>query len=209
MAADDEAGNLLIAALQWAGSGTPVAPPGWSAAVKKAGVGIFYAEDAAAEGGQIGFTGTSLGGWALDVMEWSGGSSSGSFDRSASATSGSVSSTVASSGTTATTSQPVEIAIGADQDALEDDDGEPHQRIQPGRYRTAGIEPPRHLLQGFDDRRARGRLRGVERRRSVARRDRDVPRKLTRGSHVASKTERIAAYRHAAAPIVAACQTSW
>jgi len=106
-------GNLLIAALQWAGSGTPVAPPGWSAAVKKGGVGIFYAENAAAEGGQIGFTGTSLGGWALDVMEWSGGSSSGSFDRSASATSGSVSSTVASSGTTATTSQPVEIAIGA------------------------------------------------------------------------------------------------
>jgi len=81
--------------------------------VKKGGVGIFYAENAAAEGGQIGFTGTSLGGWALDVMEWSGGSSSGAFDRSASGTSGSASSAVASSGTTATTSQPVEIAIGA------------------------------------------------------------------------------------------------
>jgi hypothetical protein len=106
-------GSLLIAVLQWAGSGSPVPPPGWTVAVKRSGVGIFYAENAAAQGGQIGFTGTSLGGWALDVMEWSGGSSSGSFDRSASATSGSVASTVASSGTTATTSQPVEIAVGA------------------------------------------------------------------------------------------------
>jgi phosphatidylinositol-3-phosphatase len=106
-------GNLLIAVLQWTGSGTPVPPPGWSVAVKKTGVGIFYAQNAAAEGGAIGFTGTSLGGWALDVMEWSGGSSSGSFDRSAFATSGSVASMLASSGTTATTSQPVEIAIGA------------------------------------------------------------------------------------------------
>ena len=32
---------------------------------------------------------------------------------------------------------------------------------------------------------------------------------VDRGSYAASKTERIAVYRHAAAPIVAACQTSW
>ena len=106
-------GNLLTAVLQWTGSGTPVPPPGWTLAVKKAGVGIFSVQNAPAEGGQIGFTGTSLGGWVLEVMEWSGASPSGSFDRSAVATSGSVASSLASSGTTATTSQPVEIAIGA------------------------------------------------------------------------------------------------
>ncbi len=107
------AGNLLTAVVQWTGSGTPVPPAGWGTAVKKNGLGIFYEENAPAMNGSIAFTGSSLGAWALDLIEWSGATSTGSFDRSAVASSGAATSTLASSGTTAATSQPMEIAVGA------------------------------------------------------------------------------------------------
>ena len=106
-------GNLLVAALGWTGSGTPIAPAGWSLAKKAGGTAIYYRQGAPTTSGPLTFGGSSIGAWVIDLMEWSGAATSGALDKTASASSGSTANTTAKSGTTATTSQPSEIAISA------------------------------------------------------------------------------------------------
>ncbi|HEX7248605.1 MAG TPA: IPT/TIG domain-containing protein [Actinomycetota bacterium] len=107
------AGNLLVAAVGWTGSGSPTAPAGWTLARKAGGTAIFYRQGAPATSGTLAFGGSNIGNWVLDLMEWSGAATTGALDRTASASSGSSANTTARSGTTAVTSQPSEIAISA------------------------------------------------------------------------------------------------
>ncbi len=106
-------GNLLVAAIGWTGSGTPTAPAGWSLAKKAGGTAIFYRQGAPTTSGPLTFGGSGIGAWVIDLMEWSGAATSGTLDKTASASSGSTANTTAKSGTTARTSQPSEIAISA------------------------------------------------------------------------------------------------
>ena len=105
------AGDLLVAAVGWSGSGTAYPPPGWSQAVQGQGVAIFYQPAAPATTGsvQIGLSTSSA--WSVDVQEWSGIAAAGTLDVSASYTSKTVIGTTASSGTTATTARSNEIAV--------------------------------------------------------------------------------------------------
>ena len=106
-------GDLLVASLGWTGSGSPVPPPGWTPAAKIGGTALYYLPNAASQSGGVSFSGSNLGGWILDLMEWSGMAPAGTLDRTATHTTGSVTSTIADSGTTSPTSQPSEVAIGA------------------------------------------------------------------------------------------------
>jgi hypothetical protein len=105
-------GDLLTAVFEWSGSGTPVAPPGWSLASKRNGVAIFEGRPAAPPV-TVTIGGTALGAWILDITEWSGVTAAMPVDRTAFATSGAIAQTIASSGTTPTTSAAGELALGA------------------------------------------------------------------------------------------------
>ena len=106
-----EAGNLLVATLGWQGSGTPVPPSGWTTARMAGKTAIYYSPNAPSQSGSVTFGGLGLGNWVLDIMEWDGASTTGVLDKTASSTSGSTEGTTASSGTTATTSSPNELAV--------------------------------------------------------------------------------------------------
>jgi hypothetical protein len=107
------AGNLLVAAVGWTGSGSPTPPAGWSLAKKAGGTAIYFRQDAPTQSGALTFSGSGIGAWVIDLMEWSGAATSGALDRTASASSGSTANTTARSGTTSATTQPSEIAISA------------------------------------------------------------------------------------------------
>jgi hypothetical protein len=108
-----QTGNLLVAAIGWTGKGSPSPPAGWTLAVKRGGTAIFYSENAPSQTGPVSFSGSQIGSWVLDLIEWSGVATVGALDRTASATSGAVANTTADSGTSAPTTQPSEIAVAA------------------------------------------------------------------------------------------------
>jgi hypothetical protein len=74
---------------------------------------MYYLPNAPSQSGAVSFSGSKLGGWVLDLMEWSGMAPAGTLDTTATHTTGSATSTTADSGTTSPTSQPSEVAIGA------------------------------------------------------------------------------------------------
>jgi hypothetical protein len=106
-------GDLLVASVGWTGSGSPVPPSGWTLAAKVGGTAMYYLPNAPSQSGAVSFSGSKLGGWVLDLMEWSGMAPAGTLDTTATHTTGSATSTTADSGTTSPTSQPSEVAIGA------------------------------------------------------------------------------------------------
>ncbi len=107
------AGNLLVAAIGWTGSGNPVPPAGWVLAAKTAGTAIYYEQNAPQQSGSVTFPLTARGAWVMDLMEWNGVATAGALDRTATKTSKSLAGTTADSGTTPSTSQPSEVAIAA------------------------------------------------------------------------------------------------
>lgn len=106
-------GSLLAAVLGWSGSGTPTPPAGWTLARKAGGTAIYFRQGAPSQSTPVTFGGSGLGTWVLDIMEWNGIATTAALDKRASASSGSVTGFTAQSGTTALTSQPIEIAIAA------------------------------------------------------------------------------------------------
>ena len=108
-----DGGDLLVASLGWTGSGSPVPPSGWTRAANVGGTALYYLPNAPSQSGAVSFSGSNLGGWVLDLMEWSGMAAAGTLDRTATHTTASVTSTIADSGTTSPTFQPSEVALGA------------------------------------------------------------------------------------------------
>jgi len=104
------AADLQIATLGWSGSTTVTPPAGWALAVVAGGTAIYYRQNAPSVSGATTFSLSSNVNWVLSVSEWSGMAVSGAFDKKAHAASSTIGSS-ASSGTTAVTSQPVELAV--------------------------------------------------------------------------------------------------
>jgi hypothetical protein len=105
------AGDLLVATVGWAGSGTLTAPAGWTLAVSAGATAIYYRENAPPVSGSLTFSLSVKGNSVLSLSEWSGVVTSGALDRTAHSSSGVTSNTTAASGTTAVTSQPIEVSI--------------------------------------------------------------------------------------------------
>jgi hypothetical protein len=112
LTATPTSGDLLVAVLEWNGSGTPLPPAGWTLAIKRGGIAIFAARPST-PAPSVTIGGTSLGGWILELQDWTGVGASSPVDKTAFATSGTLAQTVASSGLTTTTAQPGDIAVGA------------------------------------------------------------------------------------------------
>ena len=87
-------------------------PAGWTLATSSGDTAIFYRQDAPALSGPSTFSVSAKANWVLSVSEWSGIATSGPLDRTAWASSANQKGTMATSGSTGVTSQPVELVIG-------------------------------------------------------------------------------------------------
>jgi hypothetical protein len=105
-------GDLLVATVGWTGGGSVTPPAGWNLAVSSGATAIYFRQNAPSVSGASTFSLSVKGTWVLSLSEWRGMATSGSLDKTANASGGSMAGTIASSGTTAATSKPVELAIG-------------------------------------------------------------------------------------------------
>ena len=107
-------GDLLVATLGWTGGGSVTPPSGWRLASQGGtNVAIFYQAGAPAQTGSGSFTLSVSGNWVLGLTEWSNVASSAPLDAIGSNTSKALTGTIADSGPTLPTSQPIEVAIAA------------------------------------------------------------------------------------------------
>jgi len=104
-------GDLLVASMGWYGSVVPTTPPGWSRAISTGNIVVYYRENAPTTTGPVSIPFSGSATWVVSLSEWTGVAAAGALDRTASAGSASNTGTTALSGTTAVTSQPVELAI--------------------------------------------------------------------------------------------------
>ncbi len=105
------AGDLQVAALGWSGAATVTPPAGWALAVSSGGTAIYYRQNAPSTYGASTFSLSAKANWVLSISEWKGVATAGALDKTAHATGGQTNGTTASSGTTAVTAQPVELAV--------------------------------------------------------------------------------------------------
>ena len=105
------AGDLQVATIGWSGAAKVTTPAGWSLAVSSGGTAVYYRQNGPVVSGAMTFSLSAKASWVVSLSEWSGIATSGALDKTAHKA-GTVSGPLtASSGTTATTVQPVELAI--------------------------------------------------------------------------------------------------
>jgi phosphatidylinositol-3-phosphatase len=105
------AGDLLVAAVGWYGTATVTPPSGWALAISSGNGAIYYRQNAPPTSGASTFSFSVKADWVVSVSEWSGYATSGALDTTAHATSGQATGTIASTGTTKVTAQPIELVI--------------------------------------------------------------------------------------------------